>query len=256
MVEAPRDLVRCEVDDGVALVTLDRPEARNALSKELLRSLAATMARAGADPAVAVVVVTGADPAFCAGLDLFELGASGVIDLVGSAHGPWERLGKPVIGAVNGPAITGGFEVALSCDFLVASERAVFGDTHGRVGVMPGWGLTAYLPRRIGLARALEMSLTGNFIDADEAFRLGLVNHVVPHEVLLPTALSLARDIADCDPEAVVTLLALYRRQEDEAGLAEARRIEDEVGAAWLKRVRPESIAERRSGVMARGRRQ
>jgi enoyl-CoA hydratase len=254
--DGSQDVLAYEVDGGVALVTLDRPKARNALSKALLGALAAAMAQAGEDPDVAVVVVTGRDPAFCAGLDLYELGSTGVVDLAGSEHGPWAPIAKPVIGAVNGPAVTGGLELALSCDFLVASERAVFGDTHGRVGVMPAWGLSALLPRRIGLPRAIEMSMTGNFVGASEALRLGLVNHVVPHDELLPTALSLGRDIAGCDQQAVRTLLASYRRIEEETGVGTARRMETEVFRDWLQGVRPEAIAERRAGIMERGRTQ
>ena len=102
-------------------------------------------------------------------------------------------MATPVIGAINGVAITGGFEVALACDFLVASERARFADTHARVGIMPGWGLTVALPEAIGLRRAKEMSTTGNFVDAETALAWGLVNHVVPHDELLPFARKLSR---------------------------------------------------------------
>ena len=128
------------------------------------------------------MILTGADPAFCAGLDLKELGSSGGNLRAGNAdgsasqpgqHGPFPPMEKPVIGAVNGVAITGGFELALNCDFLVASERARFGDTHTRVGVMPGWGLTVLLPQAIGVRRAREMSFTGNFLDAARGLAVG-----------------------------------------------------------------------------------
>ena len=105
------------------------------------------------------------------------------------------RLTKPLIGAINGVAITGGFELALNCDFLIASELAKFGDTHTRVGVMPAWGLTVLLPQAIGVRRAREMSFTGNFMSADEALDRGLVNHVVPHPELIPFTRSIAADI-------------------------------------------------------------
>src|SRR3984957_14663804 len=108
---------------------------------------------------------------------------------------------KPVVGAINGPAVTGGLELALQCDFLIASERARFADTHARVGVMPGWGLTVLLPQAIGLRRAKEMSLTGNYMDAAEALAVGLVNRIVTHDELLPTALALGRDIVSNDAE-------------------------------------------------------
>ncbi len=159
-------------------------------------------AQAEADADVDVIILTGTDPAFCAGLDLKELGSTagnlgGGSGADGSRNsdgvrGPFPKLTKPLIGAVNGVAITGGFELALNCDFLVASEHAKFGDTHSRVGVMPGWGLTVLLPQAIGVRRAREMSFTGNFMLADEALAFGLVNHVVPHAELIPFTRRLA----------------------------------------------------------------
>jgi enoyl-CoA hydratase/carnithine racemase len=163
------DVVLYEVSERIATITLNRPEARNALSSAVLRRLPEVLRQADADPDVDVVILTGADPAFCAGLDLKELGSDGG-NLGGGqrgegngadgnanrdgVRGPFPRMTKPLIGAVNGVAITGGFELALNCDFLVASERAKFGDTHTRVGVMPGWGLTVLLPQAIGVRRA------------------------------------------------------------------------------------------------------
>ena len=188
------------VDDRIATVTLNRPEARNALSRALTYALWDAVLAAGDDPDVDAVILTGADPAFSAGVDLKEV--SGEIPPTADARGPGdgpERYGnglyrfipvipKPVIGAINGVAVTGGLELALQCTFLVASERARFADTHARVGIMPGGGITVLLAQVIGVPRAVEMSLTGNFVSADEALRLGLVNHVVPHEELLPFA--------------------------------------------------------------------
>src|SRR4029077_8049205 len=109
-------------------------------------------------------------------------------------RGPFPAHTKLLIGAINGPAITGGFEVALNCDFLIASDRARFADTHARVGVMPGWGLTVLLAQRIGVARAKQMSVTGNYVDAQTAYEWGLVNHVVAHDELLPFCRTLAAD--------------------------------------------------------------
>ncbi len=182
------DIVLCDVSERIATITLNRPEARNALSSEVLRLLPQRLREVDADDAVDVIILTGTDPAFCAGLDLKELGSTGANLGAGGAggRGPFPDLAKPIIGAVNGPAITGGFELALACDFLVASDRARFGDTHARVGVMPGWGLTVLLPQAIGVRRAREMSYTGNFLTADEALQWGLVNHVVDHAELLP----------------------------------------------------------------------
>ena len=149
------DLVLIERADGVATVTLNRPSSRNALSSGLLRSLRTAMVEVDSDPTVDVIILTGADPAFCAGLDLKELGSTGG-NLGGERNTdseprrPWPTLAKPLIGAINGVAITGGFELALLCDFLVASERAAFGDTHARVGILPGWGLSVLLPQAVG----------------------------------------------------------------------------------------------------------
>ena len=116
-----------------------------------------------------------------------------------------------MIGAVNGVAVTGGLELALACDLLVASEHARFADTHARVGIMPGWGLSVLLPQAVGLRRAKQMSVTGNYVDAGTALAWGLVNQVVPHEELLPTCRQLAADVASNDPAAVARLLQTYR---------------------------------------------
>jgi enoyl-CoA hydratase len=256
-------VIRTEFADGVTTVTLNRPEARNALNGELLAALPKALIEADQDERVRAIVLTGADPAFCAGLDLKELGSTGG-NLRGPANPsaervtsqPWPVMTKPVIGAVNGPAVTGGLEIALQCDFLVASDRARFADTHARVGVMPGWGLTVLLPQAIGLRRAKEMSLTGNYIDATEAHALGLVNRVVPHEALLATAVSLARDIASNDEEGVATILASYK----ECALttaAEALLIEHRVSVSWREsHFDPAEIERRRAAVVARGRAQ
>src|SRR5262245_48803811 len=187
------DPVLLDVSGRIATVTLNRPERRNALSSDVLGLIPRLLAAADGDDAVDVIILTGADPAFCAGLDLGELGSADGTRLVSTtadtsrrSRGPFPPLNKPLIGAINGAAVTGGFELALNCDFLVASERAKFGDTHARLGVMPTWGLSVLLPQAIGVRRAREMSYTGNFIDANEALALGLVNHVVPHEELIP----------------------------------------------------------------------
>ncbi|MDQ3757137.1 MAG: enoyl-CoA hydratase [Actinomycetota bacterium] len=226
-------VIRTDIEDRVAVLTLDRPEARNALNGELLRALPETIARADADPEVDVIVVTGADPAFCAGIDLKELQAGG-LDFFrqGGVGRPWARTTKPVIGAVNGPAVTGGLEIALHCDFLVASDRARFADTHARVGLLPGWGLTVLLPQAVGARKAKEMSLTGRWLPADEALLFGLVNKVVSHEELLPTTTAIAREIASGDGRAVRALLASYDRVlavEPERGFA----LEAEAARAW-----------------------
>ncbi|MGJ3625871.1 enoyl-CoA hydratase [Sphingomonas sp. MMS24-JH45] len=202
------DLVLVDTRDGVATVTLNRPEAMNALSRALRSELYHAMVAIDADDDVRCVVLTGAGTrAFTAGLDLKELGSAagalGAANASGAEENPVkavELCRKPVIGAINGVAITGGFELALACDILIASENARFADTHARVGVMPGWGLSQKLSRLIGLPRAKELSFSGNFLDAATAVEWGLVNRVVPADDLLPAAHALAADIASADP--------------------------------------------------------
>jgi len=253
------ELVLVETDERVRTVTLNRPQARNALDSALQRASAAALAEAEADDGVDVVVLTGADPAFCAGLDLRELGSTAA-NLVGGGDEPFSSpftvlwtMTKPVIGAINGPAVTGGFELALACDFLVASAHATFADTHARVGVTPGGGMSVFLPQSVGLRIAKEMSLTGNFIDADEALRLGLVNHVVPHDELLPYARKLGADIAGNDQVAVRNLKRLYDRG-SKLTVGDAIALEQEIFRAFV--VDPAEVERRRADVVERGRSQ
>jgi enoyl-CoA hydratase len=256
-------LVLVDLVDGVAQVTLNRPEAMNALSKSLRAALADVFVRLDADDAVRAIVLTGAgDRAFTAGLDLKELGADAGALGAANASEPEknpvaavERCRKPVIGAINGVAITGGFELALACDILIASERARFADTHARIGIMPGWGLSQKLSRLIGIYRAKELSLSGNFLDARTAEAWGLVNRVVAPEALLYAAKTLAGDIANAPPHGVQT----YKRIIDEgfaAPFGDALKIEHRISSAANAAMTPEKIAENRSSVMARGREQ
>ncbi len=208
--------IEIERHTNVALVRLNRPEARNAMNLDLAT---ATVDAIEACQDAGAIVLTGTDPAFCAGLDLRQLGTDRIGDLP-SFTTAVAQSAKPVIGAVNGPAVTGGFELALACDFLIGSERASFADTHLRVGVYPGPVLVD-LPRRVGLAWARELSLTGNFIDAETALRIGLLNHVVGHDRLVVAALELAAAVAEQDPEMVRAMRAEWRRLD---GLDEAHR--------------------------------
>jgi enoyl-CoA hydratase len=163
-------------------------------------------------------------------------------------------IGKPIIGAINGVAVTGGLEVALQCTFLVASERARFADTHARLGIMPGGGMTVLLAQSVGHRRAVEMSLTGNFLTAEEALGLGLVNHVVPHDELLPFTRKLAADIVNNDQRGVRRLLRHYRQLVNAATLDEAHLIEGYMAETW--RPGTSEVAARRADVIARGRSQ
>ncbi|MEZ0579601.1 enoyl-CoA hydratase [Nocardioides sp. MH1] len=257
------DLVLAETAERIATITLNRPEARNAIDGDLLEQLVAAAASAEADDEVDVLVLTGADPAFCAGLDLKAVGSGDPRlfdtrprpDQAVRDRGPLPRLTKPVIGAINGAAITGGFELALACDFLVASERARFADTHARVGLQPWWGLSVLLPQAVGVRRARELSATGNFLDAQTAQAWGLVNHVVPHDDLLPAARRLAADIVSSDQSAVRRLFDTYA---DGALLAggDAWLLEAQVAESWSAGVDPSGFEQRRQAVTDRGRTQ
>jgi enoyl-CoA hydratase len=251
-----------DVADHIATVTLNRPEARNALNIELRSEIPRALHKADADQDVDVVILTGADPAFCAGFDLKELGASRSWGDGTPSDGvafppqpnPVPVISKPLIGAINGPAAAGGFELALNCHFLVASERARFADTHARVGVMPWWGLTVLLAQAVGVRRARELSLTGNYLSAREALDLGLVNHVVPHEKLMPTTRALATDIVNNDRGGVRRMLATYH-EVSRTTVAEAWDIEWQVATEWQgKAFDASEIERRRTGIIERGR--
>lgn len=255
------EVVLVEIADGVATVTLNRPQAMNALSSELRRELAAAMRRVNEDPDVRVVILTGAgERAFTAGLDLKELGSSGLAAAndQGVSSNPVravEQCAKPVIGAINGVAITGGFELALACDILIAADTARFADTHARVGVMPGWGLSQRLSRLIGPYRAKELSFSGNFLDAKTAADWGLVNRVVPQGELMAAARKLAADIASVDG----AFLKDYKALIDEGyarSFGEGMRLEHERSSAANAGTSAEEIERRRAAVQARGRTQ
>ncbi|MDE2412291.1 MAG: enoyl-CoA hydratase [Sphingomonadales bacterium] len=254
-------LVTIERDGPVALVTLNRPEAMNALSRELRAQLAGVMKELDGDDRIRAVVLTGAGTrAFTAGLDLKELGVEGL----GAANADKpaanpvkaiEQCRKPVIGAINGVAITGGFEMALACDVLIASENARFADTHARVGIMPGWGLSQKLSRMIGITRAKELSLSGNFLDARTAAAWGLVNRVVPFDELIPAAKALAADMASADPVMIQAYKALI---DDGYALPfrEGLALEHERSSARNRAVSGDEVEARRLAVMERGRNQ
>lgn len=246
-----------EKKNGVTTLTLNRPKQMNALSLELRWALNDTIAELRNDKETGVVILTGAGPGFCAGLDLKEMG-----DATQKSHAPeppdpaslLRSLPQPVIGAINGVAITGGFEISLSCDLLIVTPETRFADTHARVGLIAGWGLGARLSRAVGLARAKELSLTGNFLTAETAYDWGLVNRIVAREDLLPTCHQLAQDMLSCVPEVMLD----YKRQIDHAydmSLGDAMTYEDDI----CRRHRappPEVVAERRLLIQARAREQ
>jgi enoyl-CoA hydratase len=249
--------VLTEVRDAVGIITLHRPERRNAINADLLNRLVEAVRDLDADDSVRAMVLTGTDPAFCAGLDLAALAGG---ERIGQAEpgqrGPFGEVTTPIIGAINGPAVTGGLELALACDMLIASPRATFADTHARVGIMPGWGMSVLLPAAVGHRRATQMSLSGNYVDADTACAWGLVNTVVPHDKLLDTAVALANDIASADPTAVRSLLTLYRRTTatttDQAWDIEA----DTSRSWWHQHMDRSAVGDRASSIIDRGRSQ
>lgn len=207
---SPLVLVDIDPETEVAVVTLNRPETRNAMNAQLLEELDAAWARVLDADDVGAVVLTGADPAFCAGMDLTVM-AGGAVDTDITKASALTQTSTPVIGAINGPAVAGGLEMVLPCDFLIASDRAWFADTHARLGFLPGPDLVVKLTALVGPAMAAEMSLTGRRVGAVEACEAGLVNRVVPHDTLLETAVEVAGQIAASDRAAVRQIKATYR---------------------------------------------
>lgn len=207
MAEFKNLLYECE--DGIALITMNRPEAMNAFNAATLGELAAVLATAEEDPAVKVVVITGAGKAFVAGADIamnkdLEPIEGREVSLRGHRlFSKIENLGKPVIAAVNGYALGGGCELAMACDIRVASEKAKFGLPEVGLGIIPGWGGTQRLPRLIGKGRAKYYAMTAEMFDAAEAYRIGLVNKVVAAEELLPAARQIAAVLMGKGPVAV-----------------------------------------------------
>lgn len=256
----PKEPLLIEKQAGVARFTLNRPEAMNALSRPLREAIHDAFRGVAGDAEIGAVILTGAGRAFCAGLDLKELGGETEPGASRDASEPnmiralWE-CPVPIIGAVNGFAITGGFELALACDFLIASTAARFADTHARVGIVPGWGLSQLLPRRIGAGRAKELSFTGNFIDAHRAEAWGLVNRVVAPEALLPACDELAADILSCDAPTVRAIKEVYETGA-RLGLGDALRYEAEASRRHAAAVTPGDVAARRRAIQERGRSQ
>ena len=254
---ADDDVLLIETADRIRTLTLNRPHVRNALSMELRDRLFPALRDADADDDVDVVILTGTDPAFCAGVDLKEIagglqGSAGIPDLSPA----WPPMSKPVIGAINGVAVTGGFEIALCCDILIASENARFADTHARVGLLPSWGMSVRLPQAVGRGLAHRMSLTGDYLGASDALRVGLVTEVVPHDELLDTARSIAASIVGNNRAAVRALLASYHRIDD-AQTHASFRIEQLSAAEWIRsNASSADIAANRDAVITRGRAQ
>jgi enoyl-CoA hydratase len=246
------EVLLIDTTDRVRTLTLNRPQSRNALSSALRTAFYASLREAEVDDGVDVVILTGADPVFCAGLDLKELGDTTALPDISPK---WPAMRKPVIGAINGAAVTGGLELALYCDILIASEKARFADTHARVGLLPTWGLSVRLPQKVGIGLARRMSLTGDYLSAHDALRAGLVTEVVAHDDLLPAARKVAGAIVGNNQNAVRALLESYHRideQQTSAGLW----IEATSATQWMRVATGDDIAANRAAVLERGRAQ
>jgi enoyl-CoA hydratase len=239
---------------GFATLALNRPDKLNTLSMRMRQEISTAVDALEADPAIRVLILTGTGRAFTAGLDLDEWlpgeqAAAGAYE-----HDPvavLQRFSGPVIGAINGLAITGGLEISLACDILIASTDARFADTHVKVGLLPGWGGSVRLARLIGLNRTKELALTGRFLGAEEALAWGLVNHVVAADQLRAKAEELARQMLANVPG---TLLAYKRLLDDEAALsfAEALQLERATSVANNQGVGREALLNRLDGLRRR----
>ncbi|HEY9314849.1 enoyl-CoA hydratase-related protein [Williamsia sp.] len=239
-------------DGHVTILTLNRPESRNAINRAMRRMLKSELRRADNNPDVCVVVITGAGSSFSSGVDLPEALAGPPPRTEGTTPTQVLRaISKPVIAAVNGPCYTGGFELAVNCSFIIASDRARFADTHAQLGLLNGWGGSALLPRAVGLPAAIQIVLSGQPVDAQTAARIGLANEVVPHDKLMERTLDVAQAIAGGHAGAVQRMLRLLKEGagasvahalglEAEAGVT-FRRDNADIGARFGDKRRPES---------------
>ncbi len=203
-------------ENHTAIITLNRPEKRNAINQDLLNNLYNALESAAKDDEISAIIITGNGKSFCAGIDLAALTDDDLFDPRGDGRDMvdvFKDCPKPILGAVNGHAITGGFELALNCDFLIASEKASFADTHARVGIHPGWGMTQLLQQAVGQRMAKQLSLTCEFITADHALRIGLVNEILPEDRLLDRAKEIAESIASVNQQMMATVKNLIEHR-------------------------------------------
>ncbi len=205
------DTLIVEVSDHVALIKLNRPDALNALNSTLLAELATALTEAQSNEKVRCIVLTGSEKAFAAGADVKEMSGKSFVDAFGGDLFTPEteaigRVRKPIIAAVSGYALGGGCELAMMCDFIIASDTAKFGQPEVNLGIVAGLGGTQRLTRLVGKSKAMDMNLTGRFMDAEEADRAGLVSRVVPAKKLMDTAMEAAQAIAE---KSVITTMAI-----------------------------------------------
>jgi len=193
--------------EGVGLIRINRPEARNALNMEVRKLIAKHLTEMGEDDAIRCIVLTGNDKSFAAGADIKEMAGAGTIEMLArGTHKLWRTIAacpKPVIAAVNGFALGGGCELAMTCDIIVAGESAKFGQPEVKIGIIPGGGGTQRLPRAVGKYKAMRYVLTGDLFSAKEAFDMGLVSELVPDAEVEKRAVEMAKQIAELSPLAI-----------------------------------------------------
>jgi enoyl-CoA hydratase len=234
--------VLLDVENGIALVTLNRPGRHNAIDHALLGCLYECIETIGRQKDIRAAIITGSGKSFCSGIDLDAVRDENLFDPATPGNDlpdAFRACAKPIIGAVNGHAITGGFEIALNCDFLIASEKAVFIDSHAKLGIHPGWGMTQLLQQAVGPRRAKQISLTGQPVSAHQALAWGLVNEVVSHEALLMRTRQIAADICDAQTDTrqvIKKLIELSNALSLDEGLEKEREGFRSFGRADFKR--------------------
>jgi enoyl-CoA hydratase len=249
--ETIRNTILIARDGAVATITLNRPDKLNALNAQLLEELGSALAELDRDYGVRAAILTGSgEKAFAAGADIAamaQMSAAEAHRFSALGHGVAQRMEQahfPIVGAVNGFALGGGCEIALACDFLYASDKAKFGQPEVNLAVIPGFGGTQRLARRVGIGRARELCLTGDMIGAEEALRIGLVNAVVPHAELLTKVGEVAAKIATKGPLAIAQCKRVLLRGED-VPLATANELESQAFASLF------GSADQREGMAA-----
>jgi enoyl-CoA hydratase len=205
-----------EVKGSIAIITLNRPNRKNAINQALLTGLYNSVEKIVKSDEIKVGIIIGSGNSFCSGIDLECLSTDNLFDPRSDGKDMPEIFGycnKPIIGAVDGYAITGGFEIALNCDFLIASESAVFADTHAKVGIHPGWGMSQLLQQAVGQRLAKQFSATCEKISAQRALSCGLVNEVIPADKLLTRAIEIAEEICSVNYEMMLTMKKLIEEK-------------------------------------------
>ncbi len=229
MSQASYSTIKADQKGRIAILTINRPDALNALNTQVMTELTDAITRIDREPSIAVTILTGEGRAFAAGADIKEMQKQEFADMyVGDFFGAWDRFAaarKPVIAAVNGFALGGGCELAMMCDIVIASEKAKFGQPEIKLGVSPGMGGSQRLTKLIGKARAMDLILTGRMIDAAEADKIGIVSRVVPHDDLLKVASEIATTIAGFGLPSIMACKEMVQRA-DELGVTEGVKFE------------------------------